>query len=205
MPSRVLLIHGLLNGNYWLYRLSARLRGEGFDTEIFDYSSLLDGPQRAVPRLLQRLRERPADALLGHSLGGLICLEALRRAPESPVSRVVCLGSPLRGSDVARRLAANAWGRALLGRSAGLLHGGLERWDGQAAVGMVAGDVARGVGRLFSRFDGASDGTVGVDETRLPGLADHCIVHASHSGLVFSADAAAQAANFLREGRFRRE
>ena len=37
-------------------------------------------------------------ALVGHSLGGLVALEALRRQPDLPVSRVVCLGSPLRGS-----------------------------------------------------------------------------------------------------------
>ena len=29
----------------------------------------------------------------------------------------------------------------------------------------------RGLGRLFARFEGGSDGTVGLDETRLPGLA----------------------------------
>ena len=58
------------------------------------------------------------------------------------------------------------------------------------------------MGRLFARFEGGSDGTVGLDETRLPGLADHCIVHSSHTGLVFSRDAAAQAAHFLRHGGF---
>lgn len=68
---------------------------------------------------------------------------------------------------------------------------------------MVAGNVARGIGRLLTRFDGESDGTVGLDETRLPGLADHCVVASSHTGLVFSAEAARQAACFLREGRFR--
>jgi len=67
---------------------------------------------------------------------------------------------------------------------------------------MVAGNVPRGLGRLFARFDGESDGTVGLDETRLPGLAAHCIVPASHTGLVFSAAAARQAAHFLRDGRF---
>ena len=34
------------------------------------------------------------------------------------------------------------------------------------------------------------------------GLAAHCVVPASHTGLVFSAHAARQAAHFLREGRF---
>ncbi|HZV37578.1 MAG TPA: alpha/beta hydrolase, partial [Pseudoxanthomonas sp.] len=44
---------------------------------------------------------------------------------------------------------------------------------------------------------------VALAETRLPGIADHCEVACSHTGLAFSAAAAAQAAHFLREGRFR--
>lgn len=204
MTGKVLLVHGLLNAAGWLRPLAARLRRHGFETELFGYSSLLDGPQRAVPRLVERLRQSPVDALVGHSLGGLIALESLRQAPDLAVSRVVCLGSPLRGSLTARNLAGRAWTRPLLGRSAPLLVAGIREWRGQAEVGVVAGDVARGIGRLFARFDGGSDGTVGLEETRLPGVADHCIVHCSHTGLVFSADAAAQAAHFLRHGRFER-
>lgn len=199
---RVVLVHGLLNADWWLRPLAAKLRAEGFETALFGYSSVFDGPERAVPKLLERLRREPADALVGHSLGGLIALDALRQAPELAVSRVVCLGSPLCGSRTARTIAARPWIRPLLGRSAPMLASGMAEWRGQAQVGVVAGDVARGVGRLFARFDGGSDGTVGLEETRLPGVADHCTVHSSHTGLVFSPAAVRQAAHFLRHGRF---
>lgn len=205
MPDRaprVLLIHGLLNADWWLCPLAAKLRVEGFDPVLFGYPSVLGGPERAVERVCVRLREEHFDAVIGHSLGGLVALEALRRSPQAGVARVVCLGSPLRGSRTARALAAHAWGRPVLGRSAPMLQAGLECWAGPAEVGVVAGDVARGLGRLFARFEGDSDGTVGLEETRLPGIADHCVVHDSHTGLVFSRAAAAQAAHFLREGRF---
>ena len=199
---RVLLLHGIWNAKAWLAPLAARLRGEGFDVEVFGYPSVLGGPDIAIPRLIARLRGSGPMAVLGHSLGGLIALEALHREPDLPVTRVVCLGTPLRGSDAARGLAGRAWTALALGRSAGLLQAGFERWEGKARVGMVAGNVPHGLGRYFARFEGESDGTVAVDETRLPGLADHCVVACSHSGLVFSADAARQAAHFLREGRF---
>ena len=204
MSGKVLLVHGLLNANSWLIPLAVRLRAHGFDTGLFGYSSLLDGPRRAVPRLVERLRRERVDAIIGHSLGGLIALEALRLAPDARVARVVCMGSPLRGSLTARNIAAKPWARPLLGRSADLLQGGLERWDGTAEVGLIAGDSARGLGRLFARFEGDSDGTVGLDETHLPGLADHVVVRASHSGLLFSDAAVRQAAAFLRDGRFDR-
>ena len=172
----VLLVHGLWNAKLWLTPLAWRLHRVGLKVGGFGYPSIVGGAEAAV--------------------------EALRRAPELPVRRVVCLGSPLHGSLVARNLGrhrATAW---VLGRSRALLQGGCPPWQGQARVGVVAGTVARGAGRLLARFDGPSDGTVAVAETRLPGLADHCVVAASHTGLVFSRAAADQAAAFLRDGRF---
>ena len=202
MQPRVLLVHGLLNASWWLLPLALRLRKQGFVTELFDYSSLREGPQRALPRLIERLHAQPPNALVGHSLGGLMVLEALRHAPLLPIKRVVCLGSPLLGSQIARTLAAHGWGRPFLGRSATLLQQGLVQWEGAAAVGLVAGNVARGLGHMFVRFDGGSDGTVAIAETLLPGLADHCVVRSSHTGLVLSRDAARQTGHFLHHGQF---
>jgi pimeloyl-ACP methyl ester carboxylesterase len=199
---RVLLLHGIWNAKAWLVPLAARLRAAGFETEVFGYPSVFGGPEVAVPQLMAHLQDSEPLALLGHSLGGLVALEALRREPALPVTRVVCLGSPLRGSGAASGLAGRAWTMAALGRSADMLQRGFERWDGAPQVGMVAGNVPRGLGRHFTRFDGESDGTVAVEETRLPGLADHCVVASSHSGLVLSAEAARQAVHFLRDGRF---
>lgn len=204
MIRRVLLVHGIWNARAWLAPMAARLRAEGFETEVFGYASVRGGPEQAVPRLIEQLKAKPADALVGHSLGGLIALEALRQANDLPIQRVVCLGSPLRGSGTARRLAGLGWGAPLLGRSAGLLAEGLSDWQGPAEVGVIAGDVPHGLGRLIHRIEGESDGTVAVEETRLPGLTDHCCVACSHTGLAYSAVAARQAAQFLREGRFRR-
>ena len=87
-------------------------------------------------------------------------------------------------------------------RSAALLQQGLGHWDGPAAVGMVAGSVALGLGNRIAALGPQSDGTVALAETRVPGLRDHCLVRASHSGLLFSPLAARQTAAFLRHGRF---
>ena len=205
MTRHVLLLHGIWNARAWLSPLAARLRAAGFQPRIWGYASVLGGPAQAIPRLVEALRKGPPTHVLGHSLGGLVALEALVRAPDLPVPRVVCLGTPLRGSDTARWLAARHVAGLVLGRSSGALRSGFDAWTGRAQVGMVAGDVPHGVGRLVRAFSDASDGTVRLDETRIPGLADHCIVHASHSGLVLSPDAARQAIAFLRDGRFLRQ
>jgi pimeloyl-ACP methyl ester carboxylesterase len=202
MTSRVLVLHGLWNARSWVAPLALRLRREGFDTRIYGYASIFGGPDAAIPALIERLREGEPVNLVGHSLGGLIALEALRREPSLPVPRLVCIGSPLSGSRTAAALAARAWLAPVLGRSRALLQRGCQPWTGPTEIGMVAGNVPRGVGRLLACLEGDSDGTVAVSETRLPGLRDHCVVPASHSGLVLSREAAAQTACFLRQGRF---
>ena len=153
-----------------------------------------------MPRLAAMLRDG-AD-VVAHSLGGLVTLTALQREPELPVQRVVCLGSPLCGSAAAKGLSARHAFAATLGRSADLLRSGCQPWDGEAQVGVVAGRTPLGLGQFFGSLRDVSDGTVAVAETRLAGLADHVVVPASHSGLLLSPLAAAQAVAFLRSGRF---
>lgn len=204
MTSSVLLLHGIWNARAWVGPLAWRLRARGFQVDTFGYSSVFGGPDVAVPQLLKRLQGSGPVSLVGHSLGGLVALEALRQQPDLPVERVVCLGSPLRGSGTARSLAEHGWAMAL-GRSGELLLDGLPAWEGRAQVGLIAGSVPHGLGSLLGAIGDASDGTVALDETRLPGLADHCVVAASHSGLVFSPEAARQTAAFLRDGRFRHD
>lgn len=204
MTPPVLLLHGIWNARAWVGPLAWRLRARGFSVDTFGYSSVFGGPEVAVPQLLKRLQGSGPVSLVGHSLGGLVALEALRLEPDLPVARVVCLGSPLRGSNTARSLADHGWGAAL-GRSGDMLLEGLPDWQGRAEVGLVAGSVPHGLGSLLGACGDASDGTVALEETRLPGLADHCVVTASHSGLVFSPEAARQTAAFLRDGHFRRD
>nr|WP_248285383.1 alpha/beta fold hydrolase [Lysobacter avium] len=177
-----------------------RLRRAGFAPEFFGYDTVGGGPARAVPELAEALRE-PAD-IVAHSLGGLIAVRALEREPGLPVRRVVCLGTPLAGSAAATGIAQLPVLRRFLGRSARLLRRGCQAWDGDAELGMVAGNSGRGLGRFFGDFGGSSDGTVAIAETRVPGLADHIVLPTSHSGMLLSAPVSRQVIAFLLSGRF---
>jgi len=200
---RILVLHGIWNRQLWLWPLLRRLRTAGFDAHAFGYASVCSEPAAAMSRLAEQLhRDNVATCLIGHSLGGLIALETLSRWPELAVPRVVCLGTPLQGSHTAQALMRRRGTKWTLGRSAALLQAGSTAWPGRVQVGMVAGNLSRGLGRLLTRLDGPSDGTVTVAETRLPGLTDHCIVNASHSSLIFSLEAARQSMHFLLHGRF---
>jgi len=199
--SRVILLHGLWMPGASMQWFASKLSAAGFDTEIFAYHSVADGPDTAVPRLVEMLGQTRSD-IVAHSLGGLIALQALCDAPSLQVGRVVCLGSPLTGSGAATGMLRWAPAAAMLGRSAALLQNGLPCWEGRAEVGVIAGCVPHGLGALLAGFDGDHDGTVAIEETRLPGVSDHVVVEASHSGLLFSAEAVDQTVAFLRSGRF---
>jgi len=202
VARRVVLLHGIWMVGATLRWFGARLRASGHAPETFGYHSIVGGPQAAVPQLVRRLRDGPPADIVAHSLGGLIALQALSEAPELAAARVVCLGVPLCGSAAAQRLARRPVTALYLGRSGTLLRQGCVAWPAQHSVGMVAGCLPRGLGAFVARFDGDHDGTVAVAETRAPQLADHVVVAASHSGLLFSAEAVRQADAFLRDGRF---
>ncbi len=204
VTETVILLHGLWMRAFTLAALRHRLERAGFSVELFDYASVLRGAEVGVEDLLRRARADKGRTIhfVGHSLGGLVALQALQRAPELTRGRVVCLGSPLRGSAVARSLARLPGGALVIGKSVDILTNGIERWDGKQSVGVIAGRLPIGFGFAFGALTSPHDGTVSVAETELPGLTDHCVVPATHTGLLFSQDAAEQTIAFLRTARF---
>ncbi len=201
MKRTVVLLHGLWMPGMAMHWLAHRLQDAGYDTEVFSYMSVADGPDRAVQALIDCIGDREVD-LVAHSLGGLIAMQALRQAPELKVGRLVCIGSPLSGSGAASGLLRLPMAAVLLGQSATLLREGFPDWAGATEVGVVAGNAPHGLGALFAGFTDEHDGTVAVSETHLPGVKDHVVVGASHSGLLFSAQAADRTIAFLTTGRF---
>ncbi|MBB3227569.1 pimeloyl-ACP methyl ester carboxylesterase [Luteibacter sp. Sphag1AF] len=202
---RVILLHGLWMRGFALAMLQRRLRDAEFDVYRFEYMSVAAPPEQAIARLRKRMKalgDGPVH-LVGHSLGGILGLLACRDDDDLPPGRIVCLGSPLAGSAAARGLTGHWGGDMLLGRSRELLAHGLERWDGGREVGMIAGRMPVGLGAFVSDIaNGEHDGSVAVSETQLPGIAAHCTLETSHTGLLVSADVARQVVSFLRSGRF---
>lgn len=206
MSEHVILLHGLWMRSFTLTMLRRRLERAGYTVHLFDYASVMHDPDLSVAQLLKRAHALRGETVhfVGHSLGGLITLRALKQPHDLPVGRVVCLGSPLCGSEVARSIASLPGGSLLIGKSADILRSGFKRWNGPHAVGAIAGRLPIGFGVVVGPLASPNDGTVSVAETRLPGLTDHCVVPATHLGLVFSDEAANQTVAFLRSERFAR-
>lgn len=211
MTEHILLLHGLWMRGFSMLALRQRLQRAGYVVHGFEYASVVAQPQHSLARLREAMRalskEHPGPLhvhLVGHSLGGIVALQCVDCAEELPPGRIVCLGTPLTGSAAARGLLEWPMGASMLGYSVEALLGGVGEWKGAREVGVIAGCLPHGLGAHLTHFEGDHDGTVAVAETRLPGITDHCVVQATHTGLLLSASAARQTVAFLRNGRFER-
>jgi pimeloyl-ACP methyl ester carboxylesterase len=209
MSTVVVYVHGLwLKGHEaaWLRRRLAR--DLGAETHAFSYRSVSADSAANALQLARFLAQIPADTLhlIGHSLGGLVILKLFEIAPPTAMGRIVLMGSPVCGSRTAQRLAELPYGKKILGLTVDdeLLRPRPRRWQAARDLGIIAGDVGLGMGRLIGRFAEPNDGTVAVSETYLEGAQDHWVGRVSHSGMLFSAAVAQQAGAFLRGGRFER-
>ena len=208
MIEAVIVAHGLWMPGIETVLLRRRLGAAGYRPSLFQFQTLRAGLARNAERLARFAAEVEGDRLhfVGYSLGGIVALTMLAEAPLPRLGRIVCLGSPLVGSRTARRLARIAIGRRIVGRSL-LDHdsgGGIERWDQAAELGIIAGTRSFGAGRLVGALSGPNDGTVAVDETCIPGVADHLTLPVTHTEMLFDAAVARQTIHFLQHGRFAR-
>lgn len=209
-PATIVLVHGLWMSGLQLKVLQHRLEADGdFRAVPFSYPTVSGTMSDHVSRLLDfaRAQNVPKLHFVGHSLGGLVILRALQLTDDLPPGRAVLLGSPLQGSKAAEGVArVLPFGRAILGAAinAECINGEPCEWRGHRDIGVIAGSLGIGLGRLFAHLNADHDGTVLVEETRLPGARDHIVLRTTHTGMLLSAEVAEQTRWFLREGRFKR-
>lgn len=205
MTGRVVLVHGLWMNSLALFPMHAHIARQGFRVSRFGYASVRKVPEHNAERLAHFIGSLPDDPihLVGHSMGGVMILQMLKKHNDPRIGRVVLLGSPVTGSRAGRDLSRTAGGRWMLGRS-------LPLWADVKAppapadveIGVIAGDLPLGLGRLFAKLPKPNDGVVVVEETRIDGAADALVLHVNHTGMILSTAVARQVCAFLKDGRF---
>jgi pimeloyl-ACP methyl ester carboxylesterase len=188
--------------------MQAALEGAGFVTLNLGY----DSRRKALERLAEDIHpaiDRFAGGIEGpvhfvcHSMGGLLARVYLARHRPARLGRVVMLGTPNGGSEIADRLKHFAAYRAFFGPAGQQL--GTRRDEALPAidypVGIIAGNrsIDPVAGAMLPR---PHDGRVSVAATRLEGMADHIVISAAHPWLVRNSTAIAQTIAFLRDGTF---
>lgn len=199
----VILAHGLWVPGIVMKPLAARLERAGFRCHTFSYLGAMRPLQAHAERLARMARAIGAAHFVGHSMGGLVVLEALNRHPQIAAGRVVLLGTAARGCFAGRRIARHAAGRWFLGQSGDLWREGRTVcWARPEALGVVAGSLSLGLGRMLGPLPGVNDGVVSLEETAIEGMAERVVLPVGHSAMLVSARVAAQVAGFLCEGKF---
>lgn len=212
--QNVVCLHGIWMPGAGMMFIKFRLEADNpFDVDLFSYAPVtetLDDAANMLADFVARRGDAPTH-LVAYSLGGVVALRMLALRQDVAVGRVVCLGSPLCGSQAAMRLSQTEWGNMLLGRTIadGVLNDPAELWAKSVTetheIGCLAGNLPLGFGRLVAGFDEPNDGTIAVSETRMPGVKDHLVLAVSHKGMLISRDVVDQTAAFLRRGAFLRE
>jgi len=209
----LVLVHGLkrTRASMWPAALMARRRG--YAVLNWGYASA----RRGILGHADALR-RDLDALhplgdarihfLTHSLGGIIVRALIAVGPPSNLGRVVMLGPPNAGNEVAEHLRHTRVFRRVMGPAGVELGTGPESIprrlsDATFELGIIAGVRRRPA--LFGRWIGTpNDGLVAVSATRLVGMRDHLIVRGGHALLPCNPRALSQAFTFLATGHFAR-
>lgn len=199
------LVPGLWNPSGVLWPLATRLRRAGYAPHVFSYrgrASFAANVERLARFVRETLSGRPAH-FVGHSLGGVLVLETLNRHPDIAVASALLIGSPVRGSFAGRRFGRDRLGRWMMGGAAHCWEARDARWTREAPLGVLAGSVAIGLGRMLGGgLPGVNDGVVCADETAVEGMAACKLVPRPHSWMPVSSSVARLTENFLRSGRF---
>ena len=208
----VVLLHGIAMGSWTLKKLERTLQRRGFATLNLDYASrkkpleqLAEDIHAPVEAFASRL-DGPIH-FVGHSMGGLLARTYVAKHRPERLGRVVLLGTPNGGSEIADLLQRLAIYRWFFGPAGAQLT--THPQDGLASlpaldypVGIVAGN--RSLYPISSLFilPRPNDGRVSVDSAKLADIADHTIIRATHAGLTRHPSAIDQTIAFLSAGRF---
>ena len=192
--------------------MEGALRRAGFATLNLDYQS------RKKP--LDQLAEdiHPAIAAFAaahdgplhfvtHSMGGLLARVYIARHRPSRLGRVIMIGTPNGGSEIADRLKDVGLYRSYFGPA------GLQLMTTKDAtlaalppldyeVGIIAGNRFLDPISALLLLPRPNDGRVSVESCKLDDMADHTTVKASHMGLLLHPASVRQTIAFLRDGRF---
>jgi len=202
----VLIIHGVLMNAFEMFYLAAQLRKQGFIVHTISYQSILKTPANNASILHKKILKLKVDELhiVAHSLGGIVTSHLLAKFTDIPKGNIVMLGTPITGSWFAKKLQhwpiinkilANSMKRGLSGKD-------IPEWQSTRHWGMIAGQKNFGLATIIGGLPKQGDGTVMLEETFHKNINARITLPISHTGLLFSKEAAEYVACFLKNNSF---
>lgn len=211
MRDGVIVLHGIFRNARSMRKLANFLEKDGYEVLNLDYPSTKHSIEAIAdvihPRIAAFAESIQCNVhFVGYSMGGLVIRAYLHRFKPQNLGRVVMIGTPNQGSEVADFLQNRKLYRMLYGPAGQQLITDQSDFAHQFGavdyeVGVIAGN--RPVDLISSRIIGkANDGKVSIESTRLMGMKDHVIVRSSHTFFPSNRQMMQQVSAFLKHGKF---
>ncbi len=212
IQEHVILLHGIIRSPRSMIRIQKALDREGYRVHNFGYRSTRDTIETVAGLLHVEVKKITGKGIrihfVTHSLGSLVVRYYFNRYRIAKAGRIVMIAPPNRGSRLAMNLSRWKPYRHFFG------HAGREVTGAPGTIplvipppkrefGVIAGGLGFSIG-INPFIAGDNDGTVGVEETKLPGMKDFVQVKGQHSLLLFQTRVIDNIIHFLKNGRFLR-
>jgi pimeloyl-ACP methyl ester carboxylesterase len=206
----VIVLHGLIRTRSSMNGLCRVLETEGGYT-VFNVSypstrATIDWHAENLDKIILGLDGIDEINFVAHSLGNLVIRRWMAERLDPRVRRMVMLGPPNQGAQIARRRELRPLMVTLFGPAGRQFARHWPEIAPRLAIpacqfGIIAG--GRGSPRGYNpMLTGDDDLVVAVDETRLDGAADFTVVPVPHTFLMTNRRVHELTLNFLRHGRF---
>jgi triacylglycerol lipase len=210
--EEVILLHGLCRTSRSMMKMKRALTAAGYKVRNVDYPSRTASVQKladdAIGKTVGDCQRDGATKIdfVTHSLGGILVRSYLARRSIPSLGRVVMLAPPNQGSEVVDKLGCLSLFKRINGPAGNELGTDKNSTPNKLGpanfpVGIIAGD--RSINWINSLLiPGSDDGKVSVDRTKLAGMSDHIVIHATHPFIMRNREAIRQTIQFLRTGSF---
>jgi triacylglycerol lipase len=207
----VILLHGLCRTNASMAKMASALSIAGFVVENINYPSRTESianlSDNAIAPALKVLQSCAKIHFVTHSMGGILVRSYFSRHKSDQLGRVVMLGPPNQGTELVDRLGKLWLFQRINGPAGNELSTSPESTPNQLGpvgfeLGVIAGD--RSINWINSLIiPGKDDGKVSIDRTKVSGMKEHLIIHATHPYLMKNTVAIQATLQFLQTGSFR--
>jgi pimeloyl-ACP methyl ester carboxylesterase len=207
----VLLLHGIVRTSWSMVRLERGMTERGHTVASLDYPGTWIGIPECAAYLQEVIASMPEVErfhFATHSMGGLVVRSYLSTSDDTRHGRLVMLGTPNKGAELATMLRSFPPFRWTLGPAGQqLAHAPGAFVHTLPAVpniefGILVGG-SRSGGGFNPLLEGDDDGTVSVASSRLAGATDFTKVKSMHALLPGQQDSIDAVDRFLRTGAFR--
>lgn len=207
----VVLLHGIGRTKASMEEMAGEFQKNGYRVLNLDYKSrdysitqLTDDIHAEIKAFNKGAKKKLH--FVGYSMGGLVARAYIKRHRPRNLGRVVVMGSPNKGSEVADFMRDTLAYQSVYGPAGQELttKQDYDRLLGKVTyeLGSIAGDRSIDPVSSWVLINGTDDGKVSIESTKVKGMKDHIVLHAAHTFMMSNDEAIKQSHYFIEHGKF---